>query len=135
MLVFHFSEESSHYFQERSVQVPFLTTVKPDSHQIFPFFGQKKYYNQSKELMTPFQNLHPVIGWEDEKNVLSICGPAWVRTHLKHFFPDLTTDESLMNFYEKENDPLLLNLVLINLLEICFFPQDERFQKIVLMLV
>ena len=29
-----------------------------------------------------------------------------------------------MNFDEKENDPLLLNLVLVNLLEICFFSQD-----------
>ena len=31
-----------------------------------------------------------------------------------------------MNFDEKENDPFLLNLLLINLSEICFFPKDAE---------
>ena len=58
--------------------------------------------------------------------MLSICGPAWIRTRLKHSFLDLKNDERLMNFDEKKNDPFLLNLVLINLSEICFFPQDTE---------
>ena len=76
--------------------------------------------------MTPFKSLKPAEEWEDEKKVLYICGPAWVRTRRKHSFLYLTNDEGLMNFDEKENDPFLLNLVLINLLEICFFPQDAE---------
>ena len=76
--------------------------------------------------MTPFKNLHPAAGLQNEKYVLAVCGPGWVRTHLKHSFPELTNDERLMNFYEKETDHLLLNFVLVNLLEICFFSQDAE---------
>ena len=68
--------------------------------------------------MTPFKNLQPARGWQDEKNVLTICGPGWVQTSLKNSFFELINDESLMNFNEKENYPLLLNLVLVNLSEI-----------------
>ena len=76
--------------------------------------------------MTPFKNLHPVEGWQTEDRVLVVCGLEWFSTHLKHLFPDLTTDKRLMNFDEKENDPLLLNLVLVNLWKICFFSQDAE---------
>ena len=77
-LTIHFSEESSKYFTERSVQAPFITVVKPESQRIIPFYGQKKYSEHSKELMTPFKSLKCAEGWEDEKKLLSICGPVWV---------------------------------------------------------
>ena len=69
-----------------------MTVLKPESQRIIPFYGKKKYSNQSEELMTPFKSFHPAKGWEDEKNVQSICGPAWTRKRLKHSFFDLTTD-------------------------------------------
>ena len=119
----HFSKESSAYFKEASVQVSFLPFVKPEAEKFFPFHGKKKYFYQSKERMTLLKNFNPTAGWQNEKNVLAVCGPGWVQTHLKHFFPELTNDKSLMNFDEKENDPLLLNLVLVNLSHICFFSQ------------
>ena len=76
--------------------------------------------------MTLFNNLHPVEVWQTESRVLAICGTGWVRTHLKQTFPGLTTDKRLMNFDDKENDPLLLNLVVVNLSEFLFFSQDAE---------
>ena len=100
--------------------------MKPDSQKKIPFGGHKKYFDQSKEMMTPIKNFHSAEGWQYDKYVIAVCGPGWVRTHLKHYFPDLTYDESLMNFDEKENDTFLLSLVLMNLSKICFFPQDAE---------
>ena len=74
----HFSEESSKYFTERSVQVPFITIMKTESQKIIPFYGQKKYSEQCKELMTPFKILKLVEGWEDEKRCcLSVVQPGF----------------------------------------------------------
>ena len=127
---FHFSKESSQYFQEGSVQVSFSPFVKPQSHQVFPFHGQKKYSDQSKELIFPLNNLRHAAGWQNEKDVLAVCGPGWVQKRLKHSFHELKNDKRLMNFDDKENDPLLLNFVLDNLLEICFFSRNGDFRRL-----
>jgi len=77
-LTIHFSEESSRYFTERSVQVSFIPVLKPESQRIIPFYGQKKYSEHIKELMTPFKSLKPAEGWEDEKRCyLSVVQPGF----------------------------------------------------------
>ena len=52
--------------------------MKPESQRVFPFHGQKKYFDQSKELMTPFNNLQHAAGWKNEKYVLAVFVPGWV---------------------------------------------------------